>query len=82
MQKIMKRTVYKINLVNDKLWKNEIAHENTVPRPAMKKKNVRLWKDVADGCEISSGVLAISSEKNPNPNENKTEATSEQNQGP
>ena len=38
----MKRIVYKIDLVNDKLWKNEIAHENTVPRPAMKKKNVRL----------------------------------------
>lgn len=48
----------------------------------MKKKNVRLWKEVVDGCVISSGVLAISSEKNPNPNENKTEAASEQDQGP
>ena len=82
MQRTMKKIVCKVGLTNDRPWQDQTAHENTVPRPAMKKKKVRLRKEVADGCEISSGVLAISSEKNPNPNENKIEAASEQNQGP
>jgi len=62
--------------------KSEEKYENTVPKPAIKKKTVRRRNEVNEGCVISTGVLAISQENNPNPKKNKTEDTSEQAQGP
>ena len=57
-------------------------YENTVPRPAMKKKAARCRNDDIDGSDISAGVLAISHAKRPNPEENRIEETSELAQGP
>lgn len=54
----------------------------TAPSPPMKKKTVRRSKDDLDGKVMSSGVLAISRAKQPNPMENSKDDASEHDQGP
>jgi hypothetical protein len=62
--------------------KSEEKYENTVPNPAIKKKAVRRWNEVDEGCVISAGVLVISQENRPNPRKKRKEDMSEQAQGP